>query len=60
VITRREACRRLQTAVDAGSKILGQLVSLKSDSRDQPHLAYLIVTNQGPLEGLVKYAKGTA
>ncbi len=49
----------VQTAVDAGSKTLGQLVSLKLDSRDQPHIAYLEVTNQGALEGLVKYAKGT-
>ena len=50
---------RLQTVVDAGSKILGQLVSLKIDSLDQPHIAYFEVTNKGPLEGLVRYAKGT-
>jgi len=50
---------QLQTVVDAGSKTLGQLVSMKLDSQDQPHIAYFEVTNNGPLEGLVKYAKGT-
>ena len=49
----------ISTAVDAGPKTLGQLVSLKLDSEDQPHIAYFIVTNKGPLEGEVKYAKGT-
>ena len=47
------------TVVDAGLETLGQLVSLKLDSEDQPHIAYFIVTNKGPLEGEVKYAKGT-
>ena len=47
------------TAVDAGLQTLGQLVSLKLDSEDQPHIAYFVVTNEGPLEGRVKYAKGT-
>ena len=47
------------TVVDAGLETLGQLVSLKLDSEDQPHIAYFIVTNKGPLEGRVKYAKGT-
>ncbi len=46
------------TAVEAGLQTLGQLVSLKLDSEDQPHIAYFIVTNKGPLEGRVKYAKG--
>lgn len=50
---------RLQTVVDAGSKTLGQLVSMKLDSQDQPHIAYFQVTNKGPLEGIVKYAMGT-
>ena len=49
----------LGTAVDAGPETLGQLVSLKLDSEDQPHIAYFIVTNKGPLAGQVKYAKGT-
>ena len=49
----------ISTAVDAGPKTLGQLVSLKLDSEDQPHIAYFIVTSKGPLEGQVKYAKGT-
>ena len=48
------------TAVDAGLQTLGQLVSLKLDSEDQPHIAYFIVTNKGPLEGRVKYTKGTS
>ena len=47
------------TVVDAGLQTLGQLVSLKLDSENQPHIAYFIVTNKGPLEGRVKYAKGT-
>jgi len=50
---------QVQTIVDAGSKTLGQLVSMKLDSQDLPHVAYFEVTNKGPLEGLVKYAKGT-
>ncbi|MFQ6027473.1 MAG: hypothetical protein ACE5Q6_08280 [Dehalococcoidia bacterium] len=49
----------IQTVVDAESKTLGQLVSMKLDSQDQPHIAYFEVTSPGPLEGLVKYAKGT-
>ena len=50
---------QVQTIVDAGSKTLGQLVSMKLDSQDLPHVTYFEVTNKGPLEGLVKYAKGT-
>ena len=50
---------QLQTVVDAESKTLGQLVSMKLDFQDQPHLTYFEVTNKGPLEGLIKYAKGT-
>ena len=49
-----------QTVVEAGRRPLGQLVSLKIDSQDQPHIAYFEVTNSAPLEGAVKYAKGTA
>ena len=48
-----------ETVVDAGLQTLGQLVSLKLDSQDHPHIVYFIVTNKGPLEGRVKYAKGT-
>ena len=48
-----------ETVVDAGLQTLGQLVSLKLDSEDHPHIAYFIVTNKGPLEGRIKYAKGT-
>lgn len=47
-----------QTAVDAGDKILGQLVVLKIDSKDQPHLTYFEVTSKSPLNGRVMYAKG--
>ncbi len=50
---------RIQIVEDAGPKTLGQLVSLKLDSRDHPHIAYFEVVNKGPLTGLVKYAKGT-
>ena len=48
-----------ETVVDAGLQTLGQLVSLKIDSDDHPNIAYFIVTNKGPLEGRIKYAKGT-
>ena len=48
-----------ETVVDAGLQTLGQLVSLKLDSEDHPNIAYFIVTNKGPLEGRIKYAKGT-
>lgn len=48
-----------QTVQDAGARTLGQLVSLKLDSKGQPHIAFFEVTSQGPLQGLVKYAKGT-
>jgi hypothetical protein len=44
---------------DAGLQTLGQLVSLKLDSQDQPHIAYFQVTSQRPPEGIVKYARGT-
>ncbi len=49
----------IQTVVDAGSKTLGQLVSMKLDTQDRPHIAYFEVTKAGPLEGKVKYALGT-
>ena len=49
----------IQQVVDAGSKTLGQLVSMKLDTQDRPHIAYFEVTNKGPLEGQVKYALGT-
>jgi hypothetical protein len=49
----------IQTVFDAGSKTLGQLVSMKLDTQDRPHIAYFEVTKAGPLEGKVKYALGT-
>ena len=36
----------------------GQLVSLKLDSQDRPHLAWFEVTSSGPLDGIVMYAVG--
>ena len=48
-----------ETVVDAGLKTLGQLVSLKLDSSGHPHIAYFQVTNKRPLEGRIKYVKGT-
>ena len=48
-----------ETVVDAGSQTLGQLVSPKLDSLNQPHIAYFVVTNKGPLAGRIKYAAGT-
>ncbi len=50
---------QMETVIDADSRPLGQLVSLKLDSEDQPHIAFFEVTNSNPLEGMVKYAKGT-
>ena len=48
-----------QTVVTAGSDPLGQLVSLKLDSKDEPHVVYFEVTTTRPLNGRIKYAKGT-
>ena len=42
----------------AGMQPLGQLVSLKLDSLDQPHIAYFDVVDKSPLTGRVKYARG--
>ena len=50
---------RIDTVVDAGSKTLGQLVSLKLDSNDRPHIAYFEVNTKGPLTGVIKYTTGT-
>lgn len=50
---------QLERVVEAGPQPLGQLVSLKLDSKDQPHIAYFEVSNKRPLAGRVKYAKGT-
>ena len=43
----------------AGTQALGQLVSLKLDSLDQPHMTYFVVVNKSPLTGRVKYVRGT-
>ena len=50
---------QIDTVTKAGSRALGQLVSLKIDATDQPHIAYFEVTDKSPLNGRVKYAKGT-
>ena len=50
---------RTETVVEAGSRPLGQMVSLKIDAQDEPHISFFEVTRSGPLEGLVKYAKGS-
>ncbi|MCI0437798.1 MAG: hypothetical protein L0177_01550 [Chloroflexi bacterium] len=50
---------QVNTVVDSGRKVLGQLVVLKLDSNDEPHLAYFDVTTMQPLRGVVRYAKGT-
>ena len=50
----------IETVVDSEDIELGQLVSLKLDSRDQPHIAYFEVSDKSPLNGRIKYAKGTA
>ena len=45
--------------VQAGGSTLGQLVSLKLDQSDSPHIVYFEVTDRRPLNGVVRYAKGT-
>ena len=50
---------QIGTVVDAGARTLGQLVDLELDSNDHPHIAYFEVTDTRPLNGLIKYAKGT-
>ena len=41
---------RTNVVVDAQDRTLGQLVSLKLDSGDRPHIAYFEVTDKVPLE----------
>jgi hypothetical protein len=50
---------KTETAVDAEAADLGQLVVMKLDSKDRPHIAYFEVTNNRKLDGVVKYAVGT-
>jgi hypothetical protein len=50
---------RIESVVEAGSRTLGQLVSLKLDSLDHPHITYFEVTGEQPLSGVIMYAKGT-
>ena len=45
--------------MQAGGSTLGQLVSLKLDQSDSPHIVYFEVTDRRPLNGVVRYAKGT-
>lgn len=39
----------------SGDKSLGQLVSLKLDAQDTPHLAFFVATSKLPLDGVVMY-----
>ena len=50
----------IDTVVDAGGDTLGQLVVLKLDSNDEPHLTYFEVTSTRPLNGKIMYAKGSS
>jgi len=50
----------IDTVVDAGDKTLGQLVVMKLDSNDEPHLTYFEVTSTRPLNGKIMYAKGSS
>ena len=50
----------IDTVVDAGDRTLGQLVVMKLDSDDEPHLTYFEVTSKGPLNGKVMYARGAS
>ena len=49
----------IDVVAEAGDLELGQLVSLKLDSQDRPHLTYFEVTETSPLNGRIKYVKGT-
>jgi hypothetical protein len=45
----------LQTVVEAAGNPLGQIVSLKLDASDTPHLAYSVITDKNQLDGTVWY-----
>jgi len=47
---------RTQTAATAIDNPFGQIVSLKLDKNDSPHLAFATVTSKSPLDGFVYYA----
>ena len=47
-----------QTVATAEDRPLGQLVSLKIDTQDLPHIAYFEVTETAKLKGVVMYATG--
>ena len=49
---------QIEIVLDAGKDKLGQLVSLKLDSKDEPHITYFVVTSSRPLGGNIMYAKG--
>lgn len=49
----------MTTVVNAGDKTMGQLVSLGLDPDDQPHIAYFEITAKSPINGVIKYTKGT-
>ena len=45
-----------QTVAQSGKERFGQIVSLKLDALDAPHLAYATVSSKQPLDGLILYA----
>lgn len=47
---------RVQTVTDAGDNPLGQIVSLKLDAADTPHIAYATITNKRTLDGFILHA----
>lgn len=49
----------ISVVANAGDTPFGQLVSLKLDSNDRPHLAFFLATSRLPLDGVVMYATQT-
>ena len=45
---------------EASDDLLGQIISLKLDSSDAPHLTYVEGASQRSADGIVKYATGTS
>ncbi|MFQ5878915.1 MAG: hypothetical protein ACE5IZ_01910 [Dehalococcoidia bacterium] len=47
---------QVQTVATSGQNPLGQIVILKLDAQDRPHIGYAEVTSKDPLDGVIMYA----
>ena len=45
-----------ETVVQAEQTPLGQIVSLKIDGKQRPHISYALVSNKSPLDGTIWHA----